>query len=166
MRRWFANVGTPLAPAESNALRALMGSDPLLAGAHILPVATWQEATEVARALDADALWWDHEEAERERLWNIAADGLGETELLRRLSTMEIDHATVQQAVAAAAARADFTGVAAIRDAAGALLLAAHQSALAALAGEGTGHVFPRKYALFADGRWPLGYHHGRYLIF
>lgn len=166
MSRWFAHVGTPLARAESDALRALMANDALLAGAQVLPVATWQQATDIARAMDADALWWDHEEAERERLWNIAADCLGESGLLQRLSLVEQDHAAVRPAAAAAAARAGFTGAAAIRDAAGAVLLAAHQNALATLAGEGAGHAFPRKYAMFADGRWPLGYHLGRYAVF
>ena len=166
MTSWFANVGTPIAQAEFEALHALIANDALLAGAHILPVATWQEATAVARAMDADALWWDHEEEERERLWTIAADCLGEIELLRRLSIVDQDRAPVQHAVAAAAARANFAEAAAIRDAAGAVLLAAHQNALAGLAGEGAGHAFSRKYAMFAIGRWPLGYHLGRYAIF
>jgi len=166
MNRWFARVGTPLASTESEALHALIGSDPLLAGARILPVTSWQEASDIARAMDADALWWDHEEAERERLWGIAADRLGESELLRRLTTVETEHGTVPPAVAAAAARANFAADAAIRDASGAVLLAAHQNALATIAGADAGHVFLRKYALFADGRWPLGYHHGSYVIF
>ena len=44
--------------------------------------------------------------------------------------------------------------------------LAAHQSALALLAGEGPDHRFVRKYALFTRGRWPLGYHSARFAIF
>ena len=51
-------------------------------------------------------------------------------------------------------------------DAAVALALAAHQRTLAQLAGEGGRHVFVRKLALFAAGRWPLGYHRGRYHVF
>lgn len=50
--------------------------------------------------------------------------------------------------------------------AAGAALLAAHQQALAELAGEGGTHFFGFKYALFAGGRWPLGHHRGRYVVF
>jgi hypothetical protein len=163
---WFACVGMPLAPSETDTLHALMQAEPLLAGAHILAVATWQEATSLAREMEADAVWWNHEEAERERLWHAASDRMGETELLRRLSSLATGDAGVQATVAAAAARADFTDAAAIRDAAGAVLLAAHQNALAAFAGEDDHHAFARKYALFAGGRWPLGYHQGRYVFF
>ena len=35
--------------------------------------------------------------------------------------------------------------------------MALHEAALVPLAGQGTEHVFVRKYALFAAGRWPLG---------
>ena len=51
-------------------------------------------------------------------------------------------------------------------EAAGMALLAAHQSALAEVAGEGPDHRFVRKYALFSSGRWPLGYHSARFVIF
>ncbi len=45
-------------------------------------------------------------------------------------------------------------------------LLAAHQSALARMAGEGPDHRFVRKFALFVGGRWPLGYDSARFAIF
>jgi hypothetical protein len=45
-------------------------------------------------------------------------------------------------------------------------LLAAHQHALAEIAGAETGHRFRRKYALFEGGRWPVGYHSARFVIF
>jgi hypothetical protein len=45
-------------------------------------------------------------------------------------------------------------------------LLAAHQRALAEIAGAGTGHRFIRKHALFSEGRWPVGYHSARFVIF
>lgn len=44
--------------------------------------------------------------------------------------------------------------------------LAAHQHALATLAGVARTHPFHRKFRLFAEGRLPLGYHAGRYVIY
>ncbi len=43
---------------------------------------------------------------------------------------------------------------------------AAHLHALATLAGVVRTHPFHRKFRLFAEGRLPLGYHAGRYVIY
>jgi hypothetical protein len=166
MSRWYARVGTALAPSEHEALHALMDVEPLLEDARIVVVTTWREAAGIAREMDADAVWWDHEEAQREKLWFAASERMGEAELLRRLDAVTTGNADVEATVAAAAARAGFTEPEAVRDAIGALLLAAHHNALAGFAGGDAGHPFARKYALFAGGRWPLGYHHGRYVLF
>ena len=164
---WFDRVGTPLAPPETDALHALLLSDPLLAGARLVAVTNWAEASGAARAMDVDAEWWDHEEAERERLWLLASHRVGEAELIRQLTAVTDGVAAgARTKVGAAAARAGIADPVAIGDATAAVLLAAHHNALAELAGEDWGHGFARKYALFAGGRWPLGYHHGRYLIF
>jgi len=69
-------------------------------------------------------------------------------------------------AAAIAAARDGSNDPGLVRAAAGAALMAAHQSALARLAGEGTGHFFVRRHALFEGGRWPLGTYRGQYLVF
>jgi len=41
-----------------------------------------------------------------------------------------------------------------------------HEAALVPLAGQGSDHVFVRKYALFAAGRWPLGTVGGMFYLF
>ena len=130
-------------------------------------VATWPEASSIARAMDVDATWWDQEEAERERLWLRAAEAHGEAELLHRLAAVTEGIADgVRAHSEAAAAGAHVVDPSVCIEAASAALLAAHQDALRELAGEDGNHGFAQKYALFAGGRWPLGYHFGHFLIF
>ena len=90
-----------------------------------------------------------------------------EAEVLRQLDAgirgLDVE---MRAAALAAAGRAGIVDAALATEATGMALLAAHQSALALLAGEGRDHRFVRKYALFARGRWPLGYHSARFAIF
>jgi hypothetical protein len=72
----------------------------------------------------------------------------------------------VRGAALAAAAAAGVADTAIAIEATGMALLAAHQSTLAGLSGAGLEHRFVRKYALFTGGRWPLGYHASRFVIF
>jgi len=164
---WFSCVGLPLAPSDRAEIEALIRDDALLARVEIGVVSQWHEAGEIIRAADRDSAWWDHEEEERERLWQCAAERYGEDELSTRLRAITDALAdAVHDAAAAAAARAGVVDPALIRAASGAALMAAHQQALCELAGEGGTHYFTRKFALFAGGRWPLGYHRGRYVVF
>jgi hypothetical protein len=164
---WFSRVGRPFADAEHVAIEAMIRSHPELAEGQLGGIGRWHEAGELLRAAERDDAWWEHEEDERARLWERAADRHVEDELLARLTAVtQILTDAVHGAAAAAAARAGVADPALVRAAAGAALLAAHQRALAALAGEGPAHFFARKYALFAGGRWPLGCHRGRYVVF
>ena len=70
---------------------------------------------------------------------------------------------------AAASAAATAAGVAderIVAEASAMALLAAHHRALAELAGASADHRFVLKHALFAAGRWPLGYHFARLVVF
>jgi len=165
---WFSRVGLPLTPSDRAEVVALLRGHRLLAeAAEMGEVDSWAEASSIVRAADWDGSWWDDEEAERERLWMCAAERLGENALLGKLS--EIADAltqSVRDAAGTAAAHAGVADGALIRAASGAALLAAQQSALASIALEGGTHFFTHKFALFKNGRWPLGLHLGRYVVF
>ncbi|MBA3775113.1 MAG: hypothetical protein H0X11_01520 [Betaproteobacteria bacterium] len=164
---WFSRVGLPLTPSDRAEVVALLRGHRLLAEAEMGEVDSWAEASSIVRAADWDGSWWDDEEAERERLWMCAAERLGENALLGKLT--EIADAltqSVRDAAGTAAAHAGVAHGALIRAASGAALLAAQQSALASIALEGGTHFFTHKFALFKNGRWPLGLHLGRYVVF
>ena len=164
---WFARVGLPLSPGENAAIvelsRVVAPNEPIA----VTAIATWQEAAAFVREVERDAVWWDQEEEERERLWARAAERRTEAEMLQHLIavTLELD-AQVRGAARAAVTAAGVADTAIASEATGMVLLAAHQSALAGLAGEGRGHRFVRKFELFSGGRWPLGYHSARFAIF
>ncbi len=164
---WFSRVGLALTPEDRAEGVALLRGHRLLAAAEVGNIASWEEASEVIRAADWDGSWWDDEEAERERLWMCATERLGENALMGKLTDLA-DALTqpVRDAAGIAAARAGVADTMLIRSASGAAVLAAQQSALASIALEGETHFFTHKFALFASGRWPLGLHLGRYVIF
>jgi len=118
----------------------------------------WRQTEAIGRHPDWDVRWWEREEAERERLYALCLQQFGREELLSRLSaaTELAPHAIVQSAVDFAE-RCLVDNEAFARAAAGAATMALHAAALARLAGQGSEHVFMRKYALFESGRWPLG---------
>jgi hypothetical protein len=160
---WFARVGRPWSPAEAGAVDALIQSWPALAGSAVSVVGGAEAAAALLRTAVFDDAWWDEEEGLREELWLAASHAIAEAELERRLAA----EGARWRVVARDAARRAFGAEAELAaDAAVALSLAAHQRTLAALAGAGDDHVFARKLALFAAGRWPLGYHRGRFHVF
>jgi len=164
---WFSRVGLPLAVGDRTEIAALLRGHRLLAAAEVGTIGSWVEASEIIRATDFDGSWWDDEEVERERLWMCAAGRLGENALAEKLTKLaDVLTQPVRDAAGFAAARAESTDSALIRAASGAALLAAQQSALASLAGEGGTHFFTHKMALFENGRWPLGLHLNRYVVF
>jgi hypothetical protein len=167
MPGWFARVGLPLSPAENAAIGELSRIVAPSAPVTIIAIATWHEAATFVREVERDATWWDQEEEERERLWARAAEHRTEAEMLQYLIavTLELD-AQVRGAARAAVTAAGVADAAIASEATGMALLAAHQSALAGLVGEGRGHRFVRKFELFSGGRWPLGYHSARFAIF
>jgi hypothetical protein len=167
MTAWFARVGLPLSAEERRLADDWARGAPPQSGSTWRSVATWAEAAGVVHAMDIDSTWWDQEEGARENLWLVAANALGEAELLRRLTSVAEDISGDVRARAEAATKsAGVTDPAICREAAGAAMLAAHQYALLAAAGANVEHGFAHKYALFRAGRWPLGYHFGEYVIF
>ncbi len=167
MTVWFARVGTPLTPRENAVIGDLLRTVAPRGPVAVAPIASWREAAEFSRVSEHDSAWWNQEEEERERLWARAAELWSESELLLRLDATT--RGLEREIRAAALAASTVAGVAHEKiasEACGMALLAAHQSALAELAGEQAGHRFILKYALFTGGRWPLGYHSARFVIF
>ena len=167
MTGWFARVGLPLTPAETAAIGELLQIVAPNAPVAVTLLASWQEAAAFVHASEHDSTWWDQEEEERELLWTRAAEFRPESELLFCVNEMNGGLGVeVRGAAAAAATAAGVSDTAIVGEASGMALLAAHHSALAEMAGEKTDHRFVRKYALFKGGRWPLGYHSARFVIF
>lgn len=164
---WFSCLGSPLAAADlvnSRAYLDALGYPPELP---IVSVSSWHEAERVARAPDWDSAWWEREERERDRLKAAAERRLGSTQMLEHLTaatdlTADAIHAAAIIAMARTGSGAD----AMVRAASGAAIMAAHELALAQLAGCGPDHLFMRKYSLFKSGRWPLGVLRGAFYLF
>ena len=166
MTRWFARVGLPLSQDERAVVADWTRSVAPAAPEALTAVASWQEAAEIVRATDADSTWWDDEEAERERLWAQASERWSESELLESLDAATRGLNGEIHGAASAAAAAGMADERIVAEASGMALLAVHQRALAEMAGASTDHRFVLKYALFAGGRWPLGYHFARLVVF
>ena len=164
---WVARVGLPLEPDEESAVLDLMRIVAPHAAGAITALGSWQEAAACVRAGERDSMVWDQEEEEREALWARATEQRTEDEVLRQLDVgirgLDVE---MRVAVLAAMGGAGVVDAELATEATGMALLAAHQSALALLAGAGPDHRFVRKNALFTRGRWPLGYHSARFAIF
>jgi hypothetical protein len=184
---WFGCLGAPLTAADllnSRAYLDALGYTPELA---TVSVGSWREAERIVRASDWDRAWWDREDRERDRLKGTADRRLGSTQMLERLTaatdlSADAIHAAAIVAMARAGSGADAMIRAAsgadamvraasgadamIRAASGAAMMAAHEFALAQLAGCGPDHLFMRKYSLFKSGRWPLGVLRGAFYLF
>ncbi len=167
MSGWFARVGLPLTSDEYGAVSELLRTVVPEATVIVTRIASWHEAAAFIGMAERDPSWWNREEEERERLWERAAESLSESELLRSVAAMTsgLDE-QIRSAASVAARAAGVTDSAIVDEASAMALLAAHQNALAELAGEGPGHRFVLKYALWKGGRWPLGYHSARFAIF
>jgi hypothetical protein len=166
MTHWFARVGLPLSQDERVTVADWMRSV-APAAATLAAVASWQEASQIVRATEVDSTWWDDEEAERERLWGQATERWNESELLESLDAATRGlNMEIHGAASVAATAAGMTDERIVAEASSMALLAAHQRALAEMAGALADHRFVLKYALFAAGRWPLGYHFARLVVF
>lgn len=122
-----------------------------------------EDAESLIRTPAWDRRWWDAESAAREGLQERAEAALGRQSVLEQLSELAARH---NDSVHAAARRHLGEEAALARAAAGAVALALHEYALARLAGAGESHLFVRKYALFARGRWPLGVVHDTFHLY
>lgn len=164
--QWFARVGTTLSTADVANATAILVARGSPAPGQVVQVASWREAANWSN--DAQlAQCWDDDEDAREALWLQVAAEIGEAALLGQLTRVTTASAAEVHAAARTAA-----GVAAARDpddvatAAASALLSLHQATLAQLAQAASDHPFNRKFALFAHGRWALGYRDGTYGIF
>ncbi len=168
MAPWFARVGTPLATEDRadavGVLEARGHRAPAAEAVILLPswrvAAGWTNDRTMAEC-------WDDDEDEREALWTRAAADLGEGALLALLTGATSAAAPqVRAAAMAAAGTAGTDDPEAVATACASALLALHQCVLAQVAGVPADHPFMRKYALFARGRWALGYRDGVYGLY
>ena len=118
----------------------------------------------VLLAEEHDNLWWDAEESERERLWEIAAERVTETFMVERLSASDRERVEIREA-AALVGKDGAIDASHVPTAIEAAMLSLHQNALAEFADTPPEHWFRVKRALFGTGRWPLGFRDGRLLI-
>lgn len=158
---WFSRVGQALDNDEKARIVALLNGR---SEAVAIEVVSGVALSRILLAEEHDNLWWDAEESERERLWEIAAERATETDVAERLS------ASVEEGVFIRDAAAHVGNAAAIDPshippAVEAALLSLHQNALAELVETPADHWFRIKHALFKSGRWPLGFRSGRLQI-
>jgi hypothetical protein len=164
---WFGSLGSPLAAADlvnSRTYLDALGYPPELA---TVSVSSWQEAERIVRASDWDRAWWEREDRERDHLKAAAERRPGSTRVLERLTAAaDLSADAIHAAAIVAMARTGSGADAMVRAASGAAMIAAHEFALAQLAGCGPDHLFMRKYSLFKSGRWPLGVLRGAFYLF
>ena len=153
---WFTRSGAPLSPGDVSAARDYLAALDL-ADCGVRAAADAGAAEAVMRDPAWDTRWWAREEAERRRLTDLAKRQHGLRATFEALTAATEGQTETCFGRAMASPGIAAAGEALARAAAGALLMALHGMALARLTGAGDGHVFVRKYALFALGRWPLG---------
>lgn len=157
MPEWFSALGEPLSGAEQNAIDAYLAALDLPATQPALVVPDWDVLARVIRHASLDC--WNREEAVRHALSNAGNPLSAEGEWVRL-------NDAIHTAATHAAARFGCNHPGLIKAATGAASFAVHDYQLAVAAGHGSQHVFACKYALFTHGRWPLGFHDGRFAIF
>jgi hypothetical protein len=163
---WFAGCGEPLTAGDlddASAYLAALG----LAPCETAPVASWTDVAAITQLPDWSRVWWEAEEGERTRLFDLARAAQRECPLLAALTAVtQTASDVVIGAAAVAAARAGVADEALHRVAAGAATQACYQAALAIAADAGEAHGFAAKFRLFAAGRWPLGIVGDRFFVF
>lgn len=163
---WFAGIGTPLNDDDRADAAAILSARGHASGTSAVVVVAWPAAAAWAEH-PAMAECWDDDEEEREVLWGRVAALIGEAALLAQLTaaTTQAAPGVRAAALAASAASPATADQEVIATAAASALLALHQYRLAQLADVAPDHPFIRKHALFARGRWALGYRDGAYGI-
>jgi len=165
--RWFARVGLPQDDAERLEIAAMCGASAAVPAAESAAIASWAEASRILEAEERDSRNWDADEAERERLWELAADRFTEDQLLDRAdAARRRSSAVIADCANAAARRLGISDPRFVAEAIAAAQVAVSRSELARLAGADGAHRFNRALALFVRGRWPLGHVNGRTKIF
>lgn len=164
---WFAACGEWLTAEDldHDASAYLVGLG--LGPCERAPVASWTDAAAITQLPDWSRAWWDAEEGERTRLFDLARAVHGERPLLEALTAAtQTASDVVIGAAGLAAGRARVADDALHRVAAGAATQACYQAALAIAADAGEAHGFAAKFRLFAAGRWPLGIVGHRFFVF
>lgn len=164
---WFTACGLPLEASDLSEARAYLAALQMHSSVRIEVAASWTHAERIIRSPVWDMSWWEREESERRRLTALCVQRLGDAAVHEALDlAIGQEHEILHGAATLAAARLGVADEALVRAAAGAAGMAAHGRALALLAQAGDDHIFMRKYALFAGGRWPLGLVGGAFHIF
>ncbi len=161
---WFAGVGTTLTANDRADAGAILDARGQRAGKGAVVVVSWLAAADWTEH-PAMAECWDDDEEEREVLWGRVAAQIGEAALLAHLTAATTQAAPHVRAAALAAATPTSKDHESVATAAASALLALHHHRLAQLADVAPDHPFMHKYALFARGRWALGYRDGTYGI-
>ena len=165
--RWFARVGLPLDDSERLDVAALCGVAESVLDAASAVVASWPEASRILEAEERDSRNWDADEAERERLWDLAADRFTESDLLERADAARRQFsATIEAFAKGAAKRLGIVDPRFVVEAVAAAQVAVSRDELARLACVEVSHPFHQALGLFVRGRWPLGPVNGRTMIF
>jgi hypothetical protein len=155
---WFAATGDALTPAD-RADASAAGS-----GLPVEAVADWSAAKALLGGSSWDHARWRADDAERRRLFDLAASAYGRTALLKALSDLLAAAGTAEGAAAVAVARAGLADPGLIKVASGALAEALDRAAVAQLAAAGD-HRFVACLRLYRAGRWPLGVFGGRFAL-
>lgn len=164
---WFTACGLPLEPSDISEARGYLDALQMHSSVRIEPAASWTHAERIIRSPVWDMSWWEREESERRRLMTMCIARLGEAAVIESLDlAIGLEHEVIHGAATLAALRLGVGDESLVRAAAGAASMAAHGRALAQLAQVGDDHLFMRKYALFAGGRWPLGLLGGAFHLF
>lgn len=153
---WFSTLGEPIWPEaerlSEDYLSALGFPD-----ARVSLVPDWDEASQLAEAVDLNSEAWEAEEQLRAGLTAEALDIIDEQDL--HLAMSHITHQASELVTSAAGIALQTAGMddeELVRAAAGHAIQACHNAALTLAAGGDPDHPFALKFRLFEMGRWPI----------
>jgi hypothetical protein len=168
---WFASVGRPLSPEETDLAEAACAGFGFF-DARIGATENWAEAAEQAEAqsdeAQADPAFWEAEEQARHALLDQAGAIYPQHELMVALThaATKAGEAARRQATRMAKPGRGFPPEEWIQAASAAAAQAAYQAALVLAAEAEDDHPFALKFRLFERGRWPLGLIGNTYSVF
>ena len=190
---WFKRIGEPVDDVDAANIAFLLRALEVPPSTAI-DVIGGDELARLLHAEEHDNRWWDAEEGERQRLWDLATDRSIESVLLDALHSATAPHVHAMHDAASRIAWSNTckstlgvramdvkgaigeigeigkTGAigamgAMVDRAADAAMMSLHQRALAELSGAPDDHYFRIKFMLFAAGRWPLGVRSGKFYL-
>lgn len=176
---WFKRIGEPVDDVDAATIASLLRALEVPPSTAI-EVIGGLELGRLLHAEEHDNRWWDADEGERQRLWDLATDRSIESVLVDALHSATAPHVHAMHDAASRIARSnvaceptiglDAIGAvgakgAMVDRAVDAAMMSLHQRALAELSGAPDDHYFRIKFALFAAGRWPLGVRSGKFYL-